>query len=248
MPPDLPPDISLRHLTYDAGHEPVWQAMLSADERARMAGFAHAGRRRAFLLGRVAARTLLAHRLALDPTAVPLRVDPDGAPVVAAPSTPALYVSIAHSGDRAVAAAGHRPLGVDLEHVRPRHPNLHRYLLHASEYALLERLPMPRDEALILCWTLKEATLKALRTGLRLSPRTLQLAVDPAAQAAVVAVEGRGTWQARYVELDGAYLAVAFPDGPATPARPASLEPGTADAPRTTRPDLRRDARPPHGS
>lgn len=208
MHPDLPSDITVRQLAYDATREAEWHALLSLDEHRRMETYTHAKRRREFLLGRVAARTLLAEQLALDPKAVPLQVAEDGAPEV---PTPAVHVSIAHSGDKAVAAAGRRPVGIDLEHIQPRHTNLHRFLLHESEVVLLDQLPMPREQALILCWTLKEATLKGLRTGFRLSPKKLRLSIDAVTSTASVAIDGQGTWQARFVEQDGAYLALAFP-------------------------------------
>jgi 4'-phosphopantetheinyl transferase len=204
----LPPGLFLRELTFDASNQDRWLGLLSPEERRRLETFGHARRRHAFLAGRVAARTLLAERLALAPPEVPLHVAPDGAVEVGGT---AFHVSIAHSGERAVAAVADRPIGADLEEIRPRHPDLARFVLHPDEADLLDRLPLEPGQGLILCWTLKEATLKAVRTGLRLSPKKLRLEIDLPAASAQVEVDGGAVWLARFEERDGYYVAVAYP-------------------------------------
>lgn len=208
---DLPADIAL-HFTSHAATAPLATELLPPGERAQAEGFGHEKRRRTFALGRATARTLLAERLGVAAPDVPLRVAADGAPEVEGPP---LHVSIAHAATSertlAVAAVGGRPLGVDLEPIRPRRPDLYRFILHPDEYDLLERLPLDHDVAQVLLWTLKEATLKALRTGFRLSPKKLRLTVVPERQSAAVEVEGREGWMLRYEERNGCYLAVAFP-------------------------------------
>lgn len=206
----LPPDVTLSECTIDPV-DGAGAALLSADERARLATFAHERRRQAFVAGRVAARVLLGGRLGVPPADVPLRVAEDGAVEVEGGG---LHVSISHSGRHAVAAAAPHPVGVDLEQVRPCHPGLRRFLLHPDEGGLPERLPFDADAALILCWALKEAVLKGLRTGLRLSPRRLHLTVDPAGGAAQVRLEDGSAWLARYEAREDSFLAVAYPARP----------------------------------
>lgn len=203
----LPPDIAYRHLTYEAVQAEDWAALLSGEERQRLATFNHAARRRSFVTGRVAARTLLAEHLGIAPEAVPLIVTPGGC-VEAADTS--YRVSIAHTGPHAVAAIGRRRLGIDLERIAPRHPGLPRFLLHPHEEGLLEALPMPHPHAVILCWTLKEAVLKARRSGFRFSPKKVRLAIDPAQAAARAETDDGEIWHARYTEHDGCYLAIAF--------------------------------------
>lgn len=194
-------------MTYDPAHAEAAEALLSAEERARMATFLHAGRRRSFALGRAAARTLLAEQLGVAPAQVPLCVADDGGVDV---DGAAIRVSIAHSGEHAVAAVAPRPVGIDLEHIAPRHENLSRFLLHPDEYAAFDALPLDHTRSVILCWTLKEATLKALRTGFRRSPKKLRLAIDLPAQAAHVHLLDRPPMHLRFEEREGFYLAVAF--------------------------------------
>ena len=209
----LPDDIAL-HVAVRAAAAPLALDVLPPAERTQAEGFGSEKRRREFALGRTAARMLLAERLAVAAPDVPLRIAADGAPEL---DEPALHVSIAHAGTAAqtlaVAAVGARPLGVDLEPIRPRRPDLYRFLLHPDEYGLMEHLPHEHDAAQVLLWTLKEATLKAMRTGFRVSPKKLRLAVEPERQAATVQVETGERWVLRYAERNGCFLAVAFDDG-----------------------------------
>ncbi len=204
----LPPDVTCRRLIYDDHRAAAWQAMLSSEERARVQAFGAEKRRREFLLGRAAARTLLAERLRQVPGDVPLHVADDGAVDVTGHP---LFVSITHSGDQAAAAVAGRRVGVDLGGITPRREGVARFLLHPEENGLLDRLSMDRTRALILCWTLKEAALKAQRTGLRRLPNRLRLKVDVPAQTGCIRDEQGRRWQAVFEEWDGAYLAVACP-------------------------------------
>lgn len=205
---DLPDDFVLRRCIYDAAQAEAWQELLSEQERARYQQFPVEKRRHEFLLGRVALRTLLADRLRTEPRHVPLRVTDAGALEV--PGT-SYHVSLAHSHERAVAVMAERPVGVDLERIAARDPQVADFLLHSSERSLLDTLPMEADRAFVLCWTLKEATLKALGTGMRRTPKKLRLDVDPDHHTAVVRAWNGTRWQVAYEEWDGFFLSVARP-------------------------------------
>ena len=203
---NLPPDVRLQEVSFDPARHEQREALLSAEERARLGTFRSIKRQRAFVLGRTSARLLLADQMGLPPEAVPLRVTADGAvEVEGAP----YCLSITHTEARAVAAVAERAIGVDLERIRPRRPDLHRFLLHPDEYDLLDVLASDRTSALILCWTLKEATLKAMRTGFRCSPKDVRLDVDLAASSVAAHVQGR-RWPLGFEQCDGCYLAVAY--------------------------------------
>lgn len=209
---NLPPDVAYRWMTYDPAGAVGWEGWLSPEERQRVVGFTLPKRRREFVLGRAAARTLLAEHLDVEPPDVPLRVADDGAVEVVGPD---LAVSITHSGGHAVAAVAPRPVGVDLERIAPRHPDLPHFLLHPDEHTAFEDLPLDPDRATILYWTLKEAALKALRTGFRLSPKKLRLDVDLAAQASHVHVADGPSLHARFEERHDFLCAVAYVPEPA---------------------------------
>ena len=203
----LPDDIAIRWETYDPARAEAFEALLSAEEQARMATYTLAKRRREFTLGRAVARTLLAERLGHPPADIALAVTEGGCVDVVEAD---LHLSIAHSGEHAVAAVAERIVGIDLERIQPRHPELPRFILHPDEYAYYEALPLDAIRSSILYWTLKEATLKALRTGLRLSPKKLQLDIDLATQSAQVFLEDGRHLSAQFAEREGCYVAVAF--------------------------------------
>ena len=191
-------------------------AVLSEREHARADAFGSASRRRQFALGRTAARTLAGERLGVDPDRVDLRVAADGAPEV-----PGVHLSIAHTGRggnvAAAAALAARPIGVDLERVAPRRPDLWRRILRPEEHTLLEALGGPTDDAQTLLWTLKEAVLKGQRTGFRAGGRSVHLAlaadgVPPARGHATAEAEGSSAWRIAFGRDGDLWLAVAWAD------------------------------------
>lgn len=168
------------------------------------------------MLGRTAARTLLAEILEVDPQAVPLRAAPDGAlEVEGSPH----FVSVAHSGEFAVAAAGPRALGVDLERIRPTSPGLGRRIMRDEERRALAALPLDGMRTLILVWTLKEAALKAARTGLRRAPRDLVLDLDVRRQRGLCTFPDRAAMQLRFAERNGYMVSVATEGAPGVSLR-----------------------------
>ena len=183
--------VSIRLLT----HEDAQPDMLSAEERARLAAFTSPSRSLGFVLGRTAARTLLADATGCDPREAGLAVDASGAPVVEASP---YFLSIAHTGGREAwggAALARQPVGLDLERIAPRQPALWRRILSETEYPLLDPLGGPTDEAQTLLWSLKEAVLKARRTGLRAGMRSVSLAaLDPLRQRAEATDRAGGAW------------------------------------------------------
>jgi 4'-phosphopantetheinyl transferase len=201
-------EVRLHRVRWDAARASGRRAFLSDEERARLDGYGVEKRRREFLLGRVAARQLLSDVLGTAPAEVPLAVAEDGAVEVGGDG--AWRVSISHTGEEAVAAVAERAVGVDLERIRERPERLHRFLLSEEERPLLERLPMPEADAFTLCWALKEAGLKALRCGLRRSPKTLRIAaLDAEAGTARLDARERGRTFAASFERDGALWLVA---------------------------------------
>ena len=187
-------------------------AALTADERLYMASLRLEKRRREFVAGRWVTRSLAATVLdAGGPLGVPLNVRDDGSlELTGVPFS----VSLAHSRIGVVAAISRGvEVGIDLEEIKPRSPDLLRFVLHDSEYALLEKLPIDRDRKLILMWTLKEAVLKGMRTGFRCSPKKLRVLIDYArGEAEIHAPESR-IWQAQFEERAGNYLSIAYSRG-----------------------------------
>lgn len=88
------------------------------------------------------------------------------------PEEPRLYFNLSHSGGLTLCGVGEAPLGVDVERVRPRRTGLERYVLSEEEYAWFQGQGGDWG-SLYTLWTLKEAKVKCLGTGLRQAPRTI---------------------------------------------------------------------------
>jgi 4'-phosphopantetheinyl transferase len=186
------------------------------------ASFNNEARRTLFTLGRLVLRRHLGERLGMDPHEVPIRIlesgrlvlDPGalGAPDLS--PTSSLIISLAHSGDRAMAVSGMRPLGVDLEIMKPRKESLLKYITHEDERPALGDLAPTPHEQLYAVWTLKEAVLKGIGTGLRTGPRRLRISPQDSVapdwcRATVLDTDDR-TWHAVCRIADGYATAIAW--------------------------------------
>lgn len=110
------------------------------------------------LLGYMLART---HGLSSLPA---LARTPLGKPYL--PDYPNLYVNWSHSGNLTLCALSDRPVGVDIEVMRPRGASLPRYALTPEEYARYQALGGDWP-AFYTLWTRKEAWCKYTGEGLR---------------------------------------------------------------------------------
>lgn len=129
--------------------------------------------RHRFLARRALLRVLIARRSGVDPQSVVVRYGEAGRPLIAAPG-PALFCSVSARGDMAGLALSTRPVGIDLEIMQDG--AIPWAVLTPQETAHLELLPEPdRTQAFLHVWTLKEAYLKSLGTGLNRDPATLDV-------------------------------------------------------------------------
>lgn len=186
------------------------QALLDPQERARYQAFGSAARRRSFVAGRTALKTLVAHHTGAAPGAVCIHVAKDGSLHIPGP----LHVSLAHSGNWAVAALAPVPVGIDLEQIQPRDAAVARFLFAPEDRHTLHALPGTDSERLVLAWTLKEAVLKARRSGFRCSPKSIHLQVDAhahTARATVTRTTPHDHWYLSFGRRHGYWWAWAVP-------------------------------------
>ncbi|MDE2730664.1 MAG: 4'-phosphopantetheinyl transferase superfamily protein [Bacteroidota bacterium] len=203
---DLPRDICGLCLT-DQDISPHL-ACLSGAEQGRFQRIRHPRAKRHFVLGRSALRTLLGEQLNMEPQAVPLWTDEVGAVRC---EVPGWRCSIAHSEQRVIAVAARRRIGVDVERIQPRDSGIADNMVRCDEQAMFDALPVDRVRAVILCWTLKEAALKAVRIGLRKSAKACRLDIDYAAStASALIVESAATLHAAFAEQEGYFVSVAW--------------------------------------
>lgn len=158
-------------------------ASLSRREQASFERLRFPRRRREWLLGRYAAKVLLSRveaDLANRSLAnIEILGEESGAPFVMVDGRRREgTLSISHRAGLAFVAwnpAG-EPLGVDVELIESRSPAFAKDFFTDDEYAALGRLTDEQHVlAVTLIWSLKEAALKALRQGLRVDTRQVEV-------------------------------------------------------------------------
>jgi phosphopantetheinyl transferase len=166
---------------------------LSPEERRACARLVVERRRADWLAGRLAAKVAVRRALgdAIELAEVSVAYAPGGRPlaVYQGHALRDLWLTISHS--RGVGLAGVRcdgaPIGVDLEHSKAWFKGLAGYAMGATEQARLGVTSSPT--AVLASWTLKEAALKALGSGLRVHPRRVEI------KARYTADAGEAAWQ-----------------------------------------------------
>lgn len=149
------------------------ETILNPSELKRYRRFTRYEKRAELLSSRLLLQKILFHYLPEQQKEIETIPDTMGRPFWYANDLPVpLYFSLSHTKDWvACAVASHREIGCDIEKIRPRSylPELTRKVFTSAEQHYYDSLP---DEKTALCffyhaWTLKEALLKALGTGLR---------------------------------------------------------------------------------
>jgi 4'-phosphopantetheinyl transferase len=173
--------------------------LLSATERQRCDRFIQPATRRRSIVARGQLRVLLGHYLNLEPATVPLTIGPQGKPRVEG-----LEFNLSHSGDLVAYAFGSVPLGIDVEQRRPLDARslVQRFFapVEWQEWQLLAE--QEQETAFFQVWTIKEAYLKAIGTGLyrSLSTVPVQLVAPWALRLE------RADWQMKILAMPEGYL------------------------------------------
>lgn len=164
-----------------AGHEAASLAWLDAAEQRRLQRFQIQGPGRRFALCRAALRAVLAGRLACRNERIVFDIHDDrGKPFAIVDGVPApISFNISHSGDHGLIAVAPRGrLGIDVEQRQPRR---HMDLLIDTVFTETERAVLTtaegrdRTDLFLDFWTMKEALIKALGTGLSTDPATFEI-------------------------------------------------------------------------
>jgi 4'-phosphopantetheinyl transferase len=176
--------------------------LLSYGERQRAASIRDGAEKARFATGRALLRLLLAERLYVQPSFVPIGYScrvcggrHHGKPLLLGVRARDRF-SIAHAGGRVgVALTTARSVGIDVEVDRdpgdPQRLALARLALSPTERPAYERLPaVARGRAMTLWWARKEAVLKATGDGLAISPAAV-LVSGPDRPPALLGWDGR---------------------------------------------------------
>lgn len=78
---------------------------------------------------------------------------------------PEIHFSLSHCRDAVACAVGSRPVGIDVESIREYKEPLARYTMNDDELRQIVAAPQP-EVAFIRLWTMKEAALKQIGTGI----------------------------------------------------------------------------------
>jgi 4'-phosphopantetheinyl transferase len=178
--------------------------VLSDEERARAERFVHERDRVSYIASHGFLRELLARYLDCRPEGLEFAAGAHGKPAISAPG-PALGLSfnLSHAHGVGVAAIVRgREIGVDVEKIRPEFAGeeiAERYF-SAAEIAELKQLPQEqRATAFFLCWTRKEAYVKALGEGLRFPLDRFSVSLTPGGPVQLLAGDA-GRWGIRSFE------------------------------------------------
>jgi len=159
-------------------------AFLSGAEISRAARFFRPSDRQRFVVARGVLRELLGGYVHKPPATLVIDTGVRGKPALHdGAGTSALRFNLSHSHGLALYAfVLHRELGVDVEWIRPevaREALEERYF---SSEELLELRTLPQEshsEAFFLCWTRKEAYIKARGEGLSIPLDTFSVSLTP---------------------------------------------------------------------
>lgn len=207
------------HATRFATYLAAYDALLSAPEKAQAQRYQSPPARQRYILGHGMARLLISHMAQVAPQDLIWQTNRYGKPSLQPlqrADTPLPYqFNIAHNDHWILCALAHqRPVGVDVETIRPTPddlPAMAKYCLHPDDYHQFLAHPAAQVQLFYQHWTQKEAYLKALGIGiatqktmpmLKLSPRHDHMAsiIDPQP------VDSR-TWYSHLIPLDATSLA-----------------------------------------
>lgn len=185
-PPLWPDEIHIWQslLVVDASSQSLLHSHLSADENERAARFRFDRDRDRFITARGTLRMLLARYLRKQPDDLKFLLGSEGKPALVPEAVgDTLSFNLSHSQDVAVFAFGrNRNIGVDVERVRfdvECEDIAHHYFSAGEIQSLIQLPPQKRAEGFFLCWTRKEAYIKAIGGGLQIPLDSFDVSLEP---------------------------------------------------------------------
>ena len=227
---------SPEHLSLSSSAVHVWRASLdqsssqlarfrntlAADERSKADRFYFRRDRDHFIAARGILRAILGRYLNKAPEDISFSYSNHGKPALVSESgADAVRFNISHShGTALYVVTRDREIGVDLELIRDDvevEQIAERFFSH-REIAALHALPVDlRRRAFFLCWTRKEAYIKARGEGLSLPLDQFEVSIVPGEPAALVSVEHRSSevlrWSLRELFPAADYVAALAVEG-----------------------------------
>jgi 4'-phosphopantetheinyl transferase len=154
-------------------------------------------------------RQLLASYLNVAPAAIDLTVGLQGKPQVAG-----LEFNLSHSGDLVIYGVGSVAVGIDIEQQRDlNYEALMQRFFAPAERQAWQEVPMDRRSVTFFqLWTMKEAYVKAIGTGLHTPLSTFAVSLQSPWQ-----ILGHENWQLEALALPEGYWGAIAIDNPGSP-------------------------------
>jgi 4'-phosphopantetheinyl transferase len=193
------------------------EASLAEDEKKRAQRFLFQRDRNHFIAGRGILRDLLAKYLSRAPAELKFRYGPQEKPALDVDdSQQSVRFNLSHSHGLAVFAFSlDREVGIDLELVRPDFATdeiAARYF-SARELAELHALPAnARAQGFFLCWTRKEAYVKARGAGLYIPLDSFSVSLTPGQFEILQSVDSE-QWTVRSLRPGAGFLGAIVAEG-----------------------------------
>lgn len=168
----------------------LWD-VLPEDEQGRADRFAYATDRNHFIVAHGMLRIILSRYAAIEPWNLRFNYNAYGKPFLdSARGEIPICFNLSHSHGMALyAITQRRQVGIDIEHVR-RNINIEaiaKTYFSTHEYQLLRELPAEaQHEAFFMCWTRKEAYIKARGEGLSYPLDRFAVSLEPGAPAVIL--------------------------------------------------------------
>ncbi len=186
---------------------------LSPDETGRAAKFVRERDRERFTVGRLALRQVLSEYARVSPGALEFQYSKAGKPSLKAPST-LLNFNLTHCEDlMVIAVTSMETVGIDTEQVRndSEHLKIAERFFAPREVEALRSLPSAEQpHAFFLCWTRKEALIKATGSGMSTPLDSFEVSLLPREDARFLS--GASGWSLHsFVPMEGFVAAVVAP-------------------------------------
>ena len=186
--------------------------LLSPPEQTRADRYHFDADRDLFVTCGAALRRILGQRMSIPPGDVSVETDPIGKPFVANLD---VHFNVSHSAGKGLIAVSQQPVGIDVEPIRPMRDasGVAKRFFTDREQAAIFRYEEPDQisHRFLMCWTLKEALLKARGVGLTASLTDFSVDIDcdpPQLTWEVEAASGHAddTWTLAFLPVEAGYL------------------------------------------
>jgi 4'-phosphopantetheinyl transferase len=193
------------------------EASLAPDEKIRAARFVFQRDRDHFIAARGILRILLGAYVHQPASTLNFTYGLDGKPALRVnEGEPSIHFNLSHSHGLAVyAISNHREVGIDVEAIRPgvAGEEIAGRFFSTSELAELHSLPREfRDEGFHLCWTRKEAYIKATGSGMRNPLNSFDVSLTPG-QPELLRCTDSGRWTLRSFQPAPGYVGAVVGEG-----------------------------------